>query len=142
MSGCGAKLVNLQLKLNKNITMDKNIEKRQRRERIRKRIRATVRGTGDRPRLGVYKSNKHVYAQLIDDLMGQTLAEASSESEEIADKVEGNTKQEAAEDVGKLLANFADEKGITKAVFDRSGYKYHGVVKALADGAREGGLDF
>ena len=122
--------------------MDKNIKKRLRRDKIRRRIRATVRGTGDRPRLGVYKSSKHVYAQLIDDLMGQTLAAASSQSEEIADKVEGKTKQEAAEEVGKLLATLAEEKGINKAVFDRSGYKYHGVVKALADGAREGGLDF
>src|SRR5699024_260056 len=142
MSGCGAKLVNLQLKLNKKITMDKNIENRQRRERIRKRIRATVRGTGARPRLGVYKSNKHIYAQLIDALMGQTLVAASSQSEELAEDVAGKTKTEAAAEVGKLLANIADEKGIEKAVFDRSGYKYHGVVKALANGAREGGLDF
>lgn len=122
--------------------MDKNIAKRLRRDKIRRRIRATIRGTGDRPRLGVYKSNKHIYAQLIDDLMGQTLVAASSQSEKIADEVEKKTKQEAAEDVGKLLAELAIEKGINKAVFDRSGYKYHGVIKALAEGAREGGLDF
>ncbi|MCW9709236.1 50S ribosomal protein L18 [Aliifodinibius sp. 1BSP15-2V2] len=122
--------------------MDKTIEKRLRRDKIRRRIRATVRGTAERPRLGVYKSNKHVYAQLIDDLMGQTLASASTQSNELSDEVEGKTKQEAAEAVGKHLAQLADEKGINKAVFDRSGYKYHGVIKALADGAREGGLDF
>ena len=122
--------------------MDKNIQKKQRRDRIRRRIRATIRGTGDRPRLGVYKSNKHIYAQLIDDLMGQTLVAASSQSEEIADELADKTKQEAAEVVGKHLAELADEKGINKAVFDRSGYKYHGVIEALAEGAREGGLDF
>jgi len=122
--------------------MDKNIQKKQRRDRIRRRIRATVRGTGDRPRLGVYKSNKHIYAQLIDDLVGKTLVAASSQSEEIADDVADKTKQEAAEIVGKHLAELADEKGINKAVFDRSGYKYHGVIEALAEGAREGGLDF
>ncbi|WP_138432223.1 50S ribosomal protein L18 [Fodinibius saliphilus] len=122
--------------------MDKNIQKKERRDKIRRRIRATIRGTGDRPRLSVYKSNKHVYAQLVDDLMGKTLVAASSQSEEIADDVDGKAKQETAEVVGKYLAELADEKGINKAVFDRSGYKYHGVIKALADGAREGGLDF
>lgn len=122
--------------------MDKTTKKRLRREKIRRRIRATIRGTGDRPRLGVYKSNKHIYAQLIDDLMGTTLVSASSQSEELADEVEGKTKKEAAEVVGKYLAQLAEEKGIDKVVFDRSGYKYHGVVKALANGAREGGLDF
>jgi large subunit ribosomal protein L18 len=120
--------------------MDKTIEKRLRREKIRRRIRATIRGTGDRPRLGLYKSNKHVYAQLIDDLMGQTLVSASTQS--IEDEVEGKSRKEAAEIVGEQIAKLADEKGIAKAVFDRSGYKYHGVVKALAEGARNGGLDF
>jgi len=122
--------------------MDKNIEKKLRRDKIRRRIRSTIRGTAERPRLCLYKSNKHVYAQLVDDRMGQTLAAVSSQSEEIASEVEGRTKQEAAEVVGKRLAKLADDKGLNKAVFDRSGYKYHGVVKALADGAREGGLDF
>lgn len=122
--------------------MDKNIQKKLRRDRIRRRIRSKIRGTGDRPRLSVYKSNKHVYAQLVDDLMGKTLVAASSQSEEVADQVADKTKEEAAEVVGKHLADLANEKGINKAVFDRSGYKYHGVIKALADGAREGGLDF
>lgn len=122
--------------------MDKNIQKKLRREKIRRRIRSTIRGTGDRPRLCLYKSNKHVYAQLVDDRMGQTLVSVSTQSDDIAEDIEDKTKQEAAEVVGKHLAQLADDKGLNKAVFDRSGYKYHGVVEALAEGAREGGLDF
>lgn len=122
--------------------MDKNIKKTLRRERIRRRIRSTVRGTAERPRLCINKSNKHIYAQLVDDRLGHTLAASSTKSEEIVDEVKDKSNQEAAEVVGKHLANLADEKGLNKAVFDRSGYKYHGVVKALAEGAREGGLDF
>lgn len=122
--------------------MDKTTKKRLRRDKIRSRIRATIRGTADRPRLSVNKSNKHVYARLVDDLMGQTLIAASTQSGEIADEVEEKTKAESAEVVGKYLAELAEDKGIDKAVFDRSGYKYHGVIKALAEGAREGGLDF
>jgi large subunit ribosomal protein L18 len=122
--------------------MDKTIKKKLRRDKIRRRIRATIRGTADRPRLNVYKSNKHVYAQLVDDLNNKTLIAASTQTANIAGETEGKTKKEAAEVVGKHLAKIADEKGINKAVFDRSGYKYHGVIKALAEGAREGGLDF
>ena len=122
--------------------MDKNIQKKLRREKIRRRIRSTVKGTADRPRFCLYKSNKHVYAQLVNDRLGQTLVAVSTQNEELADDTEGKTKTEAAEIVGKELAKIADDKGINKVVFDRSGYKYHGVVKALADGAREGGLDF
>jgi large subunit ribosomal protein L18 len=122
--------------------MDKTIQKKLRRDKIRRRIRATIRGTSERPRLSVYKSNKHVYAQLVDDLEGRTLVAASTQTNEVADKIKDKTKQEAAEFVGKYLAELAEEKGLEKAVFDRSGYKYHGVVKALAEGAREGGLDF
>lgn len=122
--------------------MEKTTKKRLRRDKIRRRIRSTIRGTADRPRLGVYKSNKHVYAQLVDDIRGQTLASASTQSNEIADEIEGKTRKESAEVVGKYLAGLAEDKGIDKAVFDRSGYKYHGVIKALAEGAREGGLDF
>lgn len=121
--------------------MDKNL-KEQRRNKIRRRIRATVRGTAERPRLNVYKSNKHVYAQLVDDRLGQTLVAVSTMTEDIADDIKDKTNQEAAETVGKHLAKLADDKGLDKAVFDRSGYKYHGVIKALAEGAREGGLDF
>ncbi|HEX6982840.1 MAG TPA: 50S ribosomal protein L18 [Balneolaceae bacterium] len=122
--------------------MDKTIKKKLRRDKIRRRIRATIRGTAERPRLNVYKSNKHVYAQLVDDLNNQTLIAASTQTESIAGEIEGKSKKEAAEVVGKHLAKVADEKGINKTVFDRSGYKYHGVIKALAEGAREGGLDF
>jgi len=122
--------------------MDKTVKKRLRRNRIRRRIRATIRGTAERPRLSIHKSNKHIYAQLIDDLRGQTLVAVSTQSEDIASDVKDKTKQEAAEVVGRHLAKLADDKGINKAVFDRSGYKYHGVVRALAEGAREGGLDF
>ncbi len=122
--------------------MDKTTKKRQRRARIRRRIRSTIRGTADQPRLSIYKSNKHVYAQLVDDRMGHTLAAASTKTEEVAGEIKDKTKQEAAEIIGKYLAKLADDKGINKVVFDRSGYKYHGVIKALADGAREGGLDF
>ncbi|PAU92686.1 50S ribosomal protein L18 [Aliifodinibius salipaludis] len=122
--------------------MDKNIKKTLRRDRIRRRIRSTIKGTAERPRLSVYKSNKNVYAQLVDDRLGHTLAGVSTESEEIADDVKDKSKKEAAAIVGKRLAEIAVDKGLEKAVFDRSGYKYHGVVKALAEGAREGGLDF
>lgn len=122
--------------------MNKTTKKRQRRARIRRRIRSTIRGTADQPRLSIYKSNKHVYAQLVDDRMGHTLAAASTKTEEVADEIKDKTKQEAAEIIGKHLAKLADDKGINEVVFDRSGYKYHGVIKALADGAREGGLDF
>jgi len=122
--------------------MDKTTKKRLRRDKIRRRIRATVRGSAERPRLGVFKSNKHVYAQLIDDLLGQTLVAASTQSSEIAGEIEGTSIKESAEVVGRHLAELAEDKGIDKAVFDRSGYKYHGVIKALAEGAREGGLDF
>ncbi|TYP91465.1 LSU ribosomal protein L18P [Fodinibius salinus] len=122
--------------------MNKTTAKRERRNRIRRRIRSTIRGTADRPRLCLYKSNKHVYAQLVNDLMGQTLVAVSTKTDEIASDVEDKTKQEAAKIVGEFLADLANDKGIETAVFDRSGYKYHGVVEALADGAREGGLDF
>lgn len=122
--------------------MDKNISKKLRRDKIRRRIRSTIRGTADRPRLCLYKSNKHVYAQLVDDRLGQTYVSASTQTEALADEIEDKTKLEAAEIVGKHLAKLAEDKGYSKAVFDRSGYKYHGAVKALAEGAREGGLDF
>ncbi|SMO93668.1 50S ribosomal protein L18 [Fodinibius sediminis] len=122
--------------------MNKTTKKRLRRDKIRRRIRSTIRGTAERPRLSVYKSNKHVYARLVDDLTGQTLASASTQSETLADEIGELTKKESAEIVGKHLAQLAEDKGIDKAVFDRSGYKYHGVIKALAEGAREGGLDF
>ena len=112
-------------------------EKAERRQRIHRKIRQTIMGTPRRPRLSVYRSNKYIYAQLIDDFAGHTLAAASS----LEDGVGGDDPTEESRSVGKLLAERAEEKGISKAVFDRSGYRYHGRVKALAEGARDGGLN-
>lgn len=111
-------------------------EKVERRQRIHDSIRESMFGTSVRPRLSVYRSNKYIYAQLIDDMEGQTLASASS----LADDVEGESPTEESRSVGELLAERAQEEGIEKAVFDRGGYKYQGRVEALAEGAREGGL--
>lgn len=122
--------------------MDKNIRKAKRRNKIRRRIRSTIRGTSERPRLSIYKSNKHIYAQLVDDLDGHTLAAASTQTESIGSELKEKTRTEGARIVGEHLAKVARDKGIDKAVFDRSGYKYHGVIKSLAEGAREAGLDF
>lgn len=113
----------------------------ERRVRRHRRVRKKVMGTPKRPRLCVYKSLRHLYAQLIDDLHGHTLVYVSTLDRELRDQVRGPNR-EAAKAVGKLLAERAREKGIEKVVFDRSGYPYHGVVKALADSAREGGLIF
>ncbi len=115
----------------------------QNRNRLRQHIRLHLNGTADRPRLAVFRSLKHVYAQIIDDQSGATLLSVSDLSEEFRDQfkdVKGQTK--IARLVGKLTAQKAIEKKITTVVFDRSGYLYHGVVKATADGAREGGLKF
>lgn len=122
--------------------MNNTKRKTVRRDKIRRRIRSTISGTEDQPRLSIYKSNKHVYAQLIDDLSGRTLASVSTQSKNVKDEIDGKTRKEAAQVVGKQLAAVAQEKGINNVVFDRSGYRYHGVVKALAEGARDGGLDF
>lgn len=122
--------------------MDKNIVKTERRNRIRRRVRAKVQGTAERPRLSVFKSNKHVTLQLIDDLKEQTILGMSSNTKGVADLVKGKSPAEAAAIVGLEIAKAAKDQGITKAVFDRGGYIYHGVVKAAADGAREGGLQF
>lgn len=100
------------------------------------RIRAKVSGTADKPRLAVYRSNKYVYAQLIDDVAGTTLFAADSRA------YTGKNKQECGNEVGKTLAEQATKKGVTQAVFDRGGFQYHGAVKAVADGARDGGLEF
>ena len=110
--------------------------KAQRRLRIKRGVRRKISGTSERPRLSVYKSNKNIYAQLIDDLAGNTLAQASSR--ELGDY--NNATLEVSKDVGKKLAERATANGISAVVFDRNGYIYHGKVKALADGAREGGL--
>jgi large subunit ribosomal protein L18 len=107
----------------------------ERRARVKRRIRKKVNGTVARPRLAVYRSNKSIYAQLIDDVAGHTLAAASS-------KDATGTKTEQAKAVGTLIAERAKAAGIDACTFDRGGYQYHGRVKALADGAREGGLNF
>lgn len=105
----------------------------------KRRIRAVVSGTPERLRLNVFRSGKHIYAQVIDDAVGHTLAAASS-NEKNGIKSGGNVA--GAKAVGKLLAERAKEKGVKSVVFDRGGYQYHGRVKALADAAREGGLEF
>ena len=107
------------------------------RDRIKKGIRKKVSGTTERPRLSVFKSNRMIYAQLIDDMKGHTIAAASSKELEAA-----NATINTAKSVGSKLAEKAKEAGVSSVVFDRNGYKYHGQVKALADGAREGGLNF
>jgi large subunit ribosomal protein L18 len=115
-------------------------KKRNRRLRIKKGIRKKIRGTNERPRLSVFRSNTGIYAQIINDEKGVTLASCSSLIKEFKDiKI---TKTEKSKLVGKLLAERASAAGINSVVFDRNGYKYHGRVKALAEGAREGGLNF
>ena len=109
----------------------------ERRTKIKKRIRSRIFGTDQKPRLSVFRSNKEIYAQIIDDVKGQTLASASSKS--LTDKT---NKTEKAALVGKELAEKAIKAGIETVIFDRNGYLYHGRVKSLADGAREGGLKF
>jgi len=113
--------------------------KTQRRNKIRRSIRKRIKGTAGRPRLSVFRSNRDIYAQVIDDTIGNTLVAASSREKGLAAK---GTKVEKSKAVGIELAKRAIEKGITQVVFDRGGYLYHGRVKALADGAREGGLKF
>ena len=117
------------------------LTKLERRTRIKLRIRKKMSGTADRPRLAVYRSNKQIYVQVVDDLNRVTILSASSREKEVADRT-GIKKTEQAKLVGKLLATKCKEKGIESVVFDRSGYKYHGRVKSLADAAREGGLKF
>jgi large subunit ribosomal protein L18 len=117
--------------------LGKNIK----RQRVHDRIRKKVLGTEDRPRLNVYRSLNHIYVQLIDDHKGQTLLSASSaEGKKGERRVGGNVA--SAKEIGKEIANRAKAKGITKVVFDRGGYLYHGRIKALADSAREAGLQF
>jgi large subunit ribosomal protein L18 len=108
------------------------------REKRRRRIRGKVTGTAERPRLSVFRSNARIYAQVIDDTKGHTLAAASSTEQALLK----TGKSDAATQVGKLVADRAKSAGVTKVVFDRGGYLYHGRVKALADAAREGGLEF
>lgn len=115
---------------------------RKKRLRRHRRVRKKVFGTPERPRLSVFKSLRHIHAQIIDDLNGTTLCGASSLSPALRERVSYGGNIPAAREVGKYLASLAKEKGITEVVFDRGGYRYHGRVKALADGAREEGLQF
>ena len=110
--------------------------------RRKKSIRKSVYGTSDRPRLSVFRSNKNIYAQIIDDSQGKTLAAASTLSKEIAGEDGGKGNRSAAAKVGALLAEKAKAAGVESVAFDRNGYLYHGRVQALADGARDGGLKF
>ena len=119
--------------------MIRKLEKKEIRKRIHKRIRRKLSGTTERPRLAVFRSVAHIYAQVIDDVKGETLVSAST-VDKSAKTNGGNVA--AAKTIGKLVAERAKEKGIKTVVFDRGGYQYHGRVKALADAAREAGLEF
>lgn len=112
------------------------------REKRHYKIRRYIKGTADRPRLAVFRSNSHIYAQVIDDNAGHTLAAASTMEKSLAAGLKSTADVEAAKAVGAAVAKKAMEKGITSVVFDRGGYIYHGKVKALADAAREAGLQF
>jgi large subunit ribosomal protein L18 len=112
------------------------------RQRVHQRVRMTVSGTAERPRLCVYRSLDHIYAQVIDDRAGKTLVSASSADKDTKKNLKGGGNVAAAKVVGKTVAERAKAAGVSKVVFDRGGYKYHGRVKALADAAREAGLQF
>jgi large subunit ribosomal protein L18 len=115
---------------------------REARDRRHRRVRKNVYGTPERPRLNVYRSLEHIYAQVIDDTKGHTLASASTLDAEVKGQIAGKDKTEEAKIVGQIVAARAKNAGIGAVVFDRGGNRYHGRIKALADGAREGGLDF
>ncbi len=112
------------------------------RERRKLRIRGKISGTDERPRLSVFRSSKHIYAQVVDDATGKTLAAASTLSRDLKGALEESDKTDAAKKVGALIAKMCLGKNVEKVVFDRNGYLYHGRVKALADAAREAGLNF
>jgi large subunit ribosomal protein L18 len=112
------------------------------RTRRKQRVRQKVLGTDERPRISVFKSNKHIYAQIISDERGMTLASVSTLSKELSARVHGVKGMEAAKQVGLAVAQLCKERHISRVVFDRNGFLFHGRVKALADGAHEGGLEF
>jgi large subunit ribosomal protein L18 len=117
---------------------DKNVERQHR----HRRVRVKISGTADRPRLNVYRSLNHIYAQIIDDVAGNTLASASTMEKDVRGQTKEMTKKQEAKLVGKLIAERAREKGVKAVVFDRGGYVYQGRVASLAEGAREAGLEF
>lgn len=120
--------------------MIRKISRDEHRRRVHRRIRRRLQGTEARPRLSVFRSLKHIYAQVIDDRTGRTMAAASTAEKGAGIEKGGN--KDAATTVGKTIAERAKEKGVSKVVFDRGGYKYHGRIKALAEAAREAGLEF
>jgi len=120
--------------------MDRNKAKWTRQKRRHKRVRGKAIGTPDRPRLCVYRSLKHLYVQVVDDMAGRTLVAASTRDKDLGLSTTGNAS--AADAVGQKIAERAKAAGVSKVVFDRSGFKYHGRIKAVADAARKGGLDF
>ncbi|MCI5497857.1 MAG: 50S ribosomal protein L18 [Firmicutes bacterium] len=122
--------------------MIKKINKNENRKMRAERVREKISGTTERPRLNVFRSLNNIYAQVIDDTKGITLAQSSTMDKAIVKSIEGKTKQEAAFIVGQAVAKNAMKKGIKQVVFDRAGYQYTGRVKALADGARDAGLEF
>jgi large subunit ribosomal protein L18 len=119
--------------------MQKKVEQRERRQR---RVRAKLEGTAERPRLSVFRSTKHIYVQVIDDASGKTLATVSTLSKDIKGAIGEANKTDAAKKVGEAIAKACIAKGVKKVVFDRGGYLYHGRISALADAARQAGLEF
>jgi large subunit ribosomal protein L18 len=122
--------------------MAKNIDRKRRRQRIHWRIRKTVAGTPERPRLVVFRSLSNVYVQAVDDVAGITVASASTVEKPLREGLKHTGNRQAAKLIGVTIAERLKEKGITNVVFDRAGFRYHGVVKELADAAREAGLTF
>ena len=122
--------------------MSKKVSKAEIRQKKHRRLRHHLSGTSQTPRLAVFRSNNHMYAQIIDDTVGRTLVSASTLQAEVKEGLEHTDNVEAAAKVGTVIAKRAVEKGITSVVFDRGGFLYHGKVKALADAAREAGLEF
>ena len=117
-------------------------DKKRTRQARRKRIRGRIFGTPEKPRLSVFRSSRHIYAQIVDDALGAVLASASTMDKQIRETLETGGNRDAAREVGKLLADRALNKKINTVAFDRGGFKYHGRVKALSEAAREGGLKF
>ena len=124
--------------------MELRVAQKRREARLKRaiRVRKYVRGTPERPRLSVFRSHKHIFAQVIDDTAGHTLVAASTLTPELKEALEGKKKVEKAFIVGEHIGKLCQKKGIKKVVFDRGGFKYHGRIKALADGARKSGLEF
>ena len=119
-----------------------SVNSRSARKRRQRYVRMKISGTTERPRLNVFRSLDHIYAQVIDDTSGQTVVSASTVDKEVVAMIAGKKKKEQAAIVGKVVAQRAKSAGVSQVVFDRGGYLYHGRIKALADGAREGGLEF